>query len=169
MTSDPLMMQHIGAGATRSPEEQKRSFSTWLTNHTNHRPFGFRIAIRKSDNERIGHMGFLKASIEGREYAEVAYWVARRFWGNGYAREAAQSIIDEGAKTLTSYKELISIIRPNNTASRKVAESLGMRAAFETTYSGGLAVIYSMDHCPVQTRATPTTNDAKTIERAPRL
>jgi RimJ/RimL family protein N-acetyltransferase len=120
MTSDPLMMRYVANGQARAPETQRETFPAWLHTHASPSPFGFRVAVRKRDGERIGHMGLLNAEIDGAPYAEVAYWVARPFWGKGYAGEAAQAIAANGFAELDC-DALISIVRPANTASRRVA------------------------------------------------
>ncbi|MGH2976428.1 MAG: GNAT family N-acetyltransferase, partial [Solirubrobacterales bacterium] len=65
-------------------------------------------------------------------------------WGEGYATEAGQAAIEWAWHTLDA-PELISVIQPDNTASIRVAERLGMRRLRETTLKGQDVVIFGID------------------------
>jgi RimJ/RimL family protein N-acetyltransferase len=56
---------------------------------------------------------------------EVGWKFARHAWGHGYATEAGQAAIDWGFAHL-DLDQIISVISPENTASMRVAERLGM-------------------------------------------
>jgi RimJ/RimL family protein N-acetyltransferase len=62
----------------------------------------------------------------GTGRVEIAWSSTRQVWGRGYATEATQAAIDftfahSDLETLDCY------LRPDNTASRRVAEKLGFR------------------------------------------
>jgi len=81
------------------------------------------------DGELIGVTGFTPAPDEPT--AEVGYWLGKDYWGQGYATEAAQAVIDhcfyrEGFRKLTCGHFA------DNPASARVIEKLG----FEETGSG---------------------------------
>jgi RimJ/RimL family protein N-acetyltransferase len=61
---------------------------------------------------------------------EVAWRLHRRYWGKGYATEAAQAAIDDGFNRV-GLKEIVSMAAIGNMASVKVMERLGMTCAFE--------------------------------------
>lgn len=54
----------------------------------------------------------------------------RDCWGHGYATEAAQAVLRDAFERLGA-AEVIADIRPENAASIRVAERLGMRAEYE--------------------------------------
>jgi RimJ/RimL family protein N-acetyltransferase len=56
---------------------------------------------------------------------EIGWRVASAAWGRGYATEAARAALED-ARDRLGLDELISIIHPQNTRSRRVAEKLGM-------------------------------------------
>jgi RimJ/RimL family protein N-acetyltransferase len=56
---------------------------------------------------------------------EVAYTIARDYWGQGLATEASQAILQYGFEKL-SLARLVSLIEPENFASQRVAEKIGM-------------------------------------------
>jgi RimJ/RimL family protein N-acetyltransferase len=61
---------------------------------------------------------------------EIKWGLARAYWGNGYAREAAEAVRAMASTQLPEY-HLISLIVADNTSSIKLAESLG--AVYEKT------------------------------------
>jgi [ribosomal protein S5]-alanine N-acetyltransferase len=56
---------------------------------------------------------------------EVAYTIAREYWGQGLATEAAQAILQYGFEKL-HLARLVSLIEPENIASQRVAGKIGM-------------------------------------------
>jgi [ribosomal protein S5]-alanine N-acetyltransferase len=93
--------------------ERDAHFSLWAT-------------IHKSDDRLIGRCGLLAWDLEGRKETEVGYMIAREFWGRGLATEAARAIRDYGFERL-GFERLISLIRPENERSQRVAIKNGMR------------------------------------------
>ncbi len=54
------------------------------------------------------------------------YLLARKHWGQGLATEAALTLIRYGLQTL-QLKRLVAIAKPENLASRRVMEKIGMQ------------------------------------------
>jgi RimJ/RimL family protein N-acetyltransferase len=75
---------------------------------------------------------------------EVGWTIARPHWGNGYAFEAALASC-EWAKSVLGADHLISLIRPSNTRSIRVAEKLGEAVEGRTSMRGFELVIYGTD------------------------
>lgn len=87
--------------------------------------FSYFIGIEKETKQIIGVIGPLVEEIDGQSYIGIAYIINKEFWGKGYAYEGAQACIEYVFRELNVDK-VIAQIRPNNMASRKVAERLGM-------------------------------------------
>lgn len=66
---------------------------------------------------------------------EVAYHMHRDHWGRGYAAEAARECMRYGFET-AGVPKLMSLIRPENTQSRRVAEKNGLRIERQTMRVG---------------------------------
>lgn len=62
---------------------------------------------------------------ENETAMEIGYMFARRHWGNGYAQEAAKACLDYGFKE-RQYGKIAALIDPDNIASLRVAEKIGM-------------------------------------------
>jgi ribosomal-protein-alanine N-acetyltransferase len=65
---------------------------------------------------------------------EVAYTIASEYWGQGLATEAALAILNHGFEKL-HLARMVSLIEPENIASQRVAEKIGM--AFEKRVDEG--------------------------------
>jgi [ribosomal protein S5]-alanine N-acetyltransferase len=81
--------------------------------------------VHKETNAFIGRCGLLPWTIDGRDEVEVAYLLDKNYWGQGLAKEAAGAILEYGFGSL-GLSRLICLIDPQNVASQKVAERIGM-------------------------------------------
>jgi RimJ/RimL family protein N-acetyltransferase len=82
-------------------------------------------------------------TIEGRSEVEVAYLLAKEYWGQGLATEAALAIVEYGFEQL-GLSRLICLIVPENQASQKVAGRIGMRFEKQIEESFGPAFVYAI-------------------------
>ncbi len=82
---------------------------------------GLWAMILKASGELIGDCGLVVQEIDGSNEIEIAYHVRRDRWGQDFATEAARACRDYGFAHL-GVSRLVSIIRPENIASRRVAE-----------------------------------------------
>jgi len=99
--------------------------------------------IYKESGRFIGRCGLLPWTINGQQEVEVAYTIAREYWGQGLATEAAQAILDYGFEKL-NLSRLICVIDEDNLGSRKVAEKIGMSFEREAEDELGTFMIYSI-------------------------
>ncbi len=89
--------------------------------------FGLWAIIEKSDRKVLGYCGLSHFPyVGGQPETEIGYRLARAHWGRGYATEAAKAVRDYGFHTL-NLPRLIALIDPQNVASIRVAEKIGLR------------------------------------------
>ena len=81
----------------------------------------------------LGYCGFYHP--EGFEEVEIGYRLDPHYWNRGLITEAARAVRDCGFSEWKLDK-LISLIHPDNTPSRRVAEKNGMTLERETTFRG---------------------------------
>ena len=86
---------------------------------------GLWAMVLKDSGELIGDCGCTLQDVEGQDHIEIGYHVRRDLWGKGYATEAAFVCMDY-AFTRLGAARVISMIRPQNLQSRRVAEKNGM-------------------------------------------
>ncbi|MBY0688737.1 GNAT family N-acetyltransferase [Microbacterium marinilacus] len=81
--------------------------------------------IETHDGAFVGDCGLTWQRVGGERKLEVGYHVRADLQGRGYATEAAVACRDL-AVTATDAVELVAIVHPDNAASRRVAERVGM-------------------------------------------
>jgi RimJ/RimL family protein N-acetyltransferase len=81
--------------------------------------------IETHDGEFVGDCGITWQSYNGSSVREVGYHVTRELHGRGFATEAARACVELVRREFAP-TQLTAIIHPANTASRRVAEKLGM-------------------------------------------
>ena len=86
--------------------------------------FAMFSVIERSSGEWIGRVGPWRP--EGWPGNEIGWAIERKYWGLGYAGEAAEISADWAFDTL-GWSEMIHSIAPENRSSQRVAEKLGSR------------------------------------------
>lgn len=138
MRSDAEMMRFI-----REPQNRVETIN-WLkliSSHWDDAKIGFCAVIEKSSGEFLGWCGLWRLTETGE--TEVGYAIAKKFWGKGYAREAAEAFLIYGFDAL-KLEKIVAVARPENAASRRVMEKLGMRYDYTGEFYGRQLVHYSI-------------------------
>jgi [ribosomal protein S5]-alanine N-acetyltransferase len=78
----------------------------------------------KSTGEFVGTCGMEQFELDGRTEVELGYRLCLKYWGCGYAREAAEAIVRYGFGTLKRAR-IMAFVLPQNRASVKILENLG--------------------------------------------
>ena len=82
--------------------------------------------IHKHDNRLIGYCGLAQYDeVDGSPEIAIGFRLTPEYWGRGLTTEAAAATRDYGFGRL-GMKRLISTIEPENIASIRVAEKIGM-------------------------------------------
>jgi RimJ/RimL family protein N-acetyltransferase len=81
--------------------------------------------VERQTGRLIGDCGPVWQEIEGRTELEIGYHVHRERWSRGFATEAARVVMDYAFRRL-DVDRVVSMIRPENVASRRVAEKNGL-------------------------------------------
>jgi ribosomal-protein-alanine N-acetyltransferase len=95
--------------------------------------YGWWAVVPRGSVELIGWAGlqFLPETNE----TEVAYLLARPYWGRGLATEAARASLEFGFDRL-DLTCIVGIVHPKNIASRRVLEKAGLSLAEQSHYFG---------------------------------
>ena len=97
--------------------------------------------VLKPGNKFGGYCGLVRLEIDGSREIEVGYALARSAQGRGIATEAARACMNY-AFTKLGEQRIISLIRPENLPSRRVAERNGMTVEKETDFAGLQHLVY---------------------------
>lgn len=124
MSADPEVMAHLLAFA--SPQ----AVDDWIARQQAHlAAHGFCLWALESreTSEFMGAAGLLRIGYDAHftPAVEVGWRLARRFWGKGYAPEAARAAIHFGFDR-HGLAEIVANTAPHNYNSRRVMEKLGM-------------------------------------------
>jgi len=124
LNSDPEVMRHFTAALTRSESD---AFAALVEATIAEQGWGL-WAVEVVDGPRfIGFVGLNRPSFEAHfmPAVEIGWRLARPYWSNGYATEAASAAAAFGFDELR-LDEIVSFTVPANERSRRVMERLGM-------------------------------------------
>lgn len=105
-----------------------------LTRYAEQR-YGMQALIDKNTNAFVGMCGLMTQTVDEKIELEVGYHVLKKYWGQGYAPEAAKLFIDYAFAHKLS-NSVVSIIDVGNLNSQRVAEKNGLSREKQTRYDG---------------------------------
>ncbi|KJL44476.1 MULTISPECIES: GNAT family N-acetyltransferase [Microbacterium] len=140
LLSDPDVMRFYPAPKTR---EQAAAWIEW--NQRNYAEHGYGLwIIETHEGDFVGDCGLTWQEVNGVKKLEVGYHVATQWQGQGMASEAALACRDF-AREHVEARELVAIIHPDNRASERVAEKVGMhRVDDDQQANGSRRIVLSM-------------------------
>jgi ribosomal-protein-alanine N-acetyltransferase len=131
MANGDFMRFSLGPYTREQTQTVLQKFLSWNQSGL---PSQFAVIFR-SNNELIGYCGFLHWHLDGADEIEIGYRLDPEYWNRGLATEAAQAVRDHAFRDL-NLSRVISLIHPDNIASRRVAEKNGMKIERETVFRG---------------------------------
>jgi RimJ/RimL family protein N-acetyltransferase len=140
MVGDPEVMRFLGGGQPVPRAEAWRNMAMVL-GHWHLRGYGMWAVEEQASGELVGRVGCWRP--EGWPGLEVGWTLRRRFWGRGYATEAARASVAYAFETLDQTR-VISLIAPENVNSIRVAERLGEKPEGEWDIFGTKVIIYAV-------------------------
>ncbi len=150
--SDPEVMANYADGTTKTKEQTGIRLQRWATRWNEQDPYSA-FAVHKNDTgEFIGHVVAGHGDEPGQ--SELAYLFIKQYWGNGYGTEAVTALVREyaPATVLEGYtlegkvlERITATTRPDNVASLKILENIGMHKVSEEEKFGALRYLFSID------------------------
>jgi RimJ/RimL family protein N-acetyltransferase len=139
MMADPDVTRFLADGRPLSRVDAWRQMAMFA-GHWALRGFGVWAVEERASGAFVGRIGCFEP--EGWPDFEIAYTLARHAWGRGYAREGAAAALAH-ARDVLGRDRIVSVIRPGNAGSVRVATSLG--AVYERTvpFYGDVADVYA--------------------------
>lgn len=139
---DPEITRFI-PDAPGNYDEAREELEWHQHGHPRHPELGLWATVHKASGQFIGRCGLLPWTIDGVDEVEVAYTIARKYWGQGLATEAALAIRDYAFGQL-GLTRLVCLIDAENRASARVAEKMEMHFEKEAEDESGPFHLYSM-------------------------
>lgn len=101
-------------------------------------------AILREEKKLVGYCGFFRQIVDEVEEIEIGYRLHPDYWNRGLATEAAQAV-RHYAFSVLRLKRVISLIHPDNHASRRVTEKNGMALEKKTTFRGFPVLVFASE------------------------
>ncbi len=121
--SDPEVMQYLPGGKPQ-PKEKTQGWVNYIIEHWERHNFGPWALVYKEDQALIGECGL--NVIPNTTDVEVLYDLGKAYWGRGLATEASLASLWYGFEKL-GLGEIIAIAFPENAASLRVLDKIGMQ------------------------------------------
>ena len=124
MNADLEVMKHMQRTLTTAESD---AFAQRIEDEFDELGFGLWAVEVRSGASFIGFVGLHRVPFDAAftPAVEVGWRLARQYWGNGYATEAARAAVEFGYRS-AGLDEVVSFTTPGNVASWKVMERLGM-------------------------------------------
>jgi len=116
--------------------EESRASNARIRDLLADNPFGLWAAEEKSSGEFMGFVGLARQEIPGVSFMpchEIGWRLDKKYWGKGYATEAAKVVLDFGLRDI-GLNEIFSFTAEQNQPSRNVMEKIGLRRRAELDF-----------------------------------
>lgn len=136
--SDPLAMRWVGDGLPITEAQCEEWYEVTQSNYSKY-GYGMCALVERSTGKVVGFCGLVHPS--GLAEAEIKYALLQSHWGQGLASEAVPELLAYGASE-HGLNRVIATVAPENFASRRVLEKVGMILFGERQHSGGITLVY---------------------------
>ena len=146
---EPLLCDpRVGAtlGGVMTPEQVAAQTAALAEEWARH-GFGWMVWREKASGAVVARGGLRRTSIAGRDEVEVGWAVTADRWGEGFAPELGGVCVRLGFEVL-ALDDIVSFTLPDNAASRRVMEKLGLRYERDITHAGMPHVLYRISRGP---------------------
>ena len=140
MLADLEVQRYLGDGKPASRSEAWRHMAM-LLGHWQLLGFGTWAVEERASGALIGRIGLFNP--EDWPGVELVWMLRRQSWGQGLATEGARAALAY-AFTELHQPHIMSMIRPANTASIRVAEKLGQQLEDRIDFHGDDALVYGI-------------------------
>ena len=137
LDSDPEVHRYLGNNPL-TDIEQSREYIKNIRKQYKDNGIGRMAVILKETNEFIGWAGLkLEHNVNGHDaFYDVGYRLMQKYWGNGYATEAAKFFVKYGFNKL-KLEKINACAMVEHIASRRALEKSGLKYIEDFDYGGG--------------------------------
>lgn len=138
--SDDAVNKYLGGARAKTREFNEGRMKFYLETWERY-GFGFAMMIWKETGEEIGWSGLQPLEDSGE--IEVGYGMIKNFWQRGIGYETAKGWLDFGFNE-KNLERIVAVAAPENTASWRIMEKLGMRSEGIKRHYGTDVVFYAI-------------------------
>ncbi len=151
---DTAVMKTFATGVKKTAEETIERVNLWDRRWRNNDPYSGLAVFR--DKDFIGHVVLGHGDRPGE--SELAYLFHQKYWNQGYGTEAVTALVKEYAPMVAKdyqlgdqpLKRIVATARPDNPASCKILEKVGMKKIGDEVTHGALRHHYAIDLADLQ-------------------
>ena len=168
---DKAVMDKFSTGQTKTREEmQKRIDSVWVKRWKARDPYAGLSVFNRQTGDFMGHIVLGHSDQAGE--SEMAYLLHQRYWNQGYGSEAVMTLVKEyvplaikkgyslGGKPL---KRIVATVRPDNPASCRILQKVGMQLESTDEKYGAVRHHYSLDLCEIPKKTSKKVSESACI------
>ena len=134
LLNEPSWLRFIGDKGVRTTQDANAYISNGPVAMYARHGFGLYLTELKEDSVPIGICGLIKR--DGLDDVDIGFAFLPRYWANGYAYESASAVMAYG-KAVLGLKRMVAITSPENNASVRLLEKLGLRFEKKVRLSDG--------------------------------
>lgn len=124
---DPRASEYNPSNLLRDRYGAESLYDSW-DSHWRTEGFGYWTVLRHESDRPVGFCGLKYMWFHDDQVTNLFYGFDPTWWGRGLAAEAARAAVDWAAKHLPGVA-VVARIRPDNTASQRVAVRAGLNRA----------------------------------------
>jgi ribosomal-protein-alanine N-acetyltransferase len=109
--------------------------------HWQEHGYGWWAVERLADRQLLGWSGL--QYLPDTDEIEIGYLLGKPYWGRGLATESALAGLEFGFGSL-ALPEVVGIVHPDNLASQRVLEKIGLEFVKEAEYFGMACYLYKI-------------------------
>ena len=124
LLNEPAFIRYVADRGVRTTEAASGYITEKILPSYAKFGFGFYLMELKGSSESVGICGLVKR--DSLEDVDIGFSTAARYWGRGYAYEAASALMEHGRK-VHGLPRIVGITAPGNEASMNLLQKLGLR------------------------------------------
>ena len=138
LLNEPSFLRYIGDKKVRNLDDARQYLANGPMASYERHGFGLLLVELKDSQTSIGMCGLLKR--EELPHPDIGFAFLPDFWSKGYAFEAASAVMED-VRARLKLRRILAIVNPDNYASMKLLERLGM--SFEEMRDEGKTKLYA--------------------------
>lgn len=122
--NEPAFVRNVGDRGVRTEADAAEYIRVRIAADYERLGFGMWLVESRETGEALGMCGLLKRDM--LDDVDIGFTFLERFWGSGYALEAATAVMQFGWN-VAKLPRIVAITAPHNASSIRLLEKLGLR------------------------------------------
>ncbi len=145
LDSSPDVMKYLGRPLVTEKEYVKSVLEKKLEYNKNYAGLGYWACKEKKSGLFIGQFSLAHIDFDPAKEIEIGFRMQQNFWNMGFATEMGKFLMKYGQEYL-KLKQIVALVHPENSASQKVLEKIGLKYVREDFYNGNRLKVFETGH-----------------------